>query len=285
MRNNNESIELLLLNESAFDLIVYHCGMEKCKESHAYGPAVRDHFLIHFILDGHGTFYVDGKAYKLNKNQGFLICPDVITYYEADSEEPWTYAWVGFKGMRAESYMKLAHLDRDNPIFVYEQGNKIEKCFEDMINSADLKYGRELKLQGLLSIFLSELIEQEQKETIINYNYTDIYVKKALKYIETNFSRYITIAEVAETIGLNKNYFSSLFKDKLGISPQEHLIRFRVNKACELMKNKSLSISDVARSVGYNDPLAFSKIFKKVKGISPKMFRESMNKSIIEDFN
>jgi YesN/AraC family two-component response regulator len=58
------------------------------------------------------------------------------------------------------------------------------------------------------------------------------------------------------------------------MSPQEFLIRYRMDKASEFMLTNSLSISEISRSVGYEDPLAFSKIFKKIKGASPREFRE-----------
>ena len=61
--------------------------MEKCKPSYSYGPAVRDHYLIHFIIKGSGIFYVNGKSYEIKANQGFLICPDVVTYYKADNQD------------------------------------------------------------------------------------------------------------------------------------------------------------------------------------------------------
>lgn len=263
------------VNKEGFDLIVYQCGMEKCKPSYFFGPAVRDHYLIHFILDGKGTFRVKDKVYRLERNQGFLICPDTITYYEADKNEPWVYTWVGFKGIKAKNYLKLANLDEDNPIFQCEGEDLVKNCFEDMRKASVLKNGKELRLQGLLSIFLSELIEKSPDSKIIDSNYKELYIKKTLDFIEINFSRNITVPKMAKNIGLNKNYFSNFFKENVGISPQQYLIQFRMNKACELMKNSTLTISDISRSVGYNDPLGFSKIFKKAMGISPKAYRES----------
>jgi AraC-like DNA-binding protein len=261
-------------NMSGLDLIVYQCGIENCKPLHSFGPAVRDHFLIHYILEGSGTFYVDGISYKLSKNQGFLILPDIITYYEADAENPWIYAWVGFSGIKAENYLNGTNLSKDNPIFEYTQGDFIKECFEDMIKAIKMQYGRDLRLKGLLSLFLSELIECSGKSTTEGTNQKEAYLKKTFQYIESNYSRNISISEIAQNINLNKNYFSNFFKDNIGLSPQEYLINYRINKACELMKNPLLSISDIARSVGYNDALGFSKIFKKLKGQSPKKYRE-----------
>jgi AraC-like DNA-binding protein len=273
MDYNQEIAHFSTDNLTGLDLIVYQCGIENCKPLHSFGPAVRDHFLIHYILEGSGTFYVNGVSYKLSKNQGFLILPDIITYYEADAENPWIYAWVGFRGIKAESYLNAANLTKDKLIFQYTKGDFIKECFEDMINAIKMQYGRDLRLKGLLSLFLSELIECSSKATE-GTNQKEIYLKKTFQYIESNYSRDISISEIAQNINLNKNYFSNFFKENTGKTPQEYLIRYRMDKACELMKNPLLSISDISRSVGYSDPLGFSKIFKSVKGSSPKKYRE-----------
>lgn len=264
------------VKDDGVDIIVYQFGMEKCKKLHSYGPAIRDHYLIHFILEGSGVFYVNGKSYRIKKNQGFLICPSVVTYYEADKEEPWIYTWVGFKGIKAEKHLKLANLDQDNPVFECKEADFVQKCFEDMKKSTELKYGRELRLQGLLIMFLSELIEEAGKNVIISSNYKEIYIKKSLQFVETNYSRKISISEMAKSVGLNKNYFSTFFRENIGVTPQQYIIKYRVNKACELMNNQGLTIGDISRSVGYDDTLGFSKIFKKEKGISPSKYRQQV---------
>jgi AraC-like DNA-binding protein/mannose-6-phosphate isomerase-like protein (cupin superfamily) len=274
MNTITEKTEMQLEGRQGLDLTVYHCGIEKCKPSHSFGPAIRDHFLIHYILEGQGTFYVDGNSHKLSVGQGFLICPNVKTYYEADHDKPWTYTWVGFNGVKAQAYLKEANLDRARPTFIFEDLTLIEGYFEAMRNTVEMKYGGELRLRGLLSIFLSELIERLGNGNVEGCNYKDNYIKKTVEYVEANYAREISISDIANYIGLNRNYFSSVIKSGLGITLQDFIIQFRVNKACELLKNLDLSISDISRSVGYKDPLCFSKVFKKIKGCSPKLYRE-----------
>jgi AraC-like DNA-binding protein len=264
------------VNKEGFDIVVYQYGMEKCKKMHSYGPAIRDHYLIHFVLKGSGVFYVNGKSYKIKENQGFLICPNIVTYYEADNEEPWVYTWVGFKGIKAENYLKLANLDQENPVFECAEVDFVKKCFEDMRKATELRYGRELRLQGLLIMFLSELIEEVGKNVIINSNYKELYIKKSMLFVETNYSSKLSISEMAKSVGLNKNYFSTFFRENMGVTPQQYIIEYRINKACELMSNQGLTIGDISRSVGYDDTLGFSKIFKKEKGMSPKKYRENI---------
>lgn len=276
MSYKDEYINYKSIRDENHDLIIYHYGMEECKPCHSYGPALRDHFLMHYILSGSGTFQVDGKSYSLHKNQGFLICPDIVTYYEASSEDPWLYTWVGFKGIKSETLLKSANLDRNNPIFSFE-GDALKRCFEEMRASNVYKYGYELRLQGILSILLSELIEQASPNILQTYGWKDMYIKKSLQFIEANYSHHISIEALANHIGLNKNYFSTLFRQALGVPPQEYIVKYKINKACELLKNEDLSIGEISRSIGYTDPLGFSKLFKQIKGVSPKLYRNSIS--------
>ena len=77
---------------------VCDAGFEECEPGHAYGPAVRNYYLIHFVKSGKGVFSVGGNDYALEKNSAFLIRPGVVSYYRADSDDPWHYAWLGIRG-------------------------------------------------------------------------------------------------------------------------------------------------------------------------------------------
>jgi AraC-like DNA-binding protein len=262
------------------DLNMYRCGMEDCKPDHSWGPAIRDHYIIHYILEGRGIFQVNGVTFHLEEHDGFLICPDTIVYYRADQENPWSYAWAGFNGLKAEAYLKQAGLSSDKPVFSRYNDKFLIKCFNRMIDTKSLDRGREVRLLGLLYQLLSQLIELApfDKSAGKNEDRKESYVKKAVEFIGMNYSRKITVAEIAQHVGLDRSYFYSIFRSYLNISPQEFLIGFRLDKSCELMKNTSLSIGDISRSVGYQDPLLFSKVFKKNKGLPPRDYRKIMIK-------
>lgn len=260
------------------DLNMYHCGMEDCSHGHFFGPAIRDHFLIHYIVSGKGFFQVADKIYELEAGHGFLICPNVVTYYQADSEDPWSYRWIGFQGLKAESYLKKANLSLNNPIFKYDTDNALTNCFDAMFNTNSLVKSSDIRLLSLLYNFIAILVENSPENTDIGdiIDKKEGYVQKAVEFIEKNYSRKISIQEISKSINLDRSYFGSIFKDYFNKSPQEFLIHFRFNKACDLMKNKSLSIADISRSVGYDDQLLFSKLFKKFKGLSPKKYRNTI---------
>ncbi|HHT47899.1 MAG TPA: AraC family transcriptional regulator [Firmicutes bacterium] len=277
-------LDIFFTNEQfTTDLNLYHCGIEPCKPGHSYGPAVRDHYLFHYILSGKGSFFVNNQHYALQQGQGFLIYPELITYYEADQVDPWHYVWVGFNGLKVETYLEAAGFSRENPILTQRTGINIDRHLLTLVHTAEeynntrYNYGKTLHLQGLLYITISEMIENAgpHRTALANGDLQDVYIRKALEFIKTNYSRPINIKMIAASLGLSRSYLTVLFKNRLQIGPQDYLIQFRMERACDFLRNPLLSIGDVARSVGYSDPLAFSKIFKKVKGLSPSQYRQN----------
>ena len=258
------------------DMNMYSCGIEDCKSGYFWGPAIRDHYIIHYVLGGRGTYTVGGITYNLCENDGFLICPNTIVHYQADVDDPWSYGWVGFNGFKALTYLKQAGLDNSAPVFSYNRDSFLRNKLTEMIGTKQLSRGKEIRLLGLLYEFLSQLVETAEVDLTEESNNREAYVKKALEYILMNYSRKISVSQIARSVGLDRSYLYSLFMEYLNTSPQEYLINFRIEKACDLMRSNSLSIGDIARSVGYDDPLTFSKVFRKLKGVSPSTFKSNL---------
>ena len=90
-------LQLWNIKTSSKDLYLVSCGWEKCGATHSYGPAVRNYYMLHFILKGQGHYYLNNKHYKLNENQCFLTEPGTVTLYKAEPTNPWTYTWICFQ--------------------------------------------------------------------------------------------------------------------------------------------------------------------------------------------
>lgn len=274
--NKNLLSHIYINYRNGVDLNMYQCGIEQCHPSHEAGPSLRDHYLIHYILEGSGTFYMDDIKYTLRKGQGFLIPPNIISYYQADQATPWTYVWVGFHGLKADTYLQRANMTRQNPIFSYK-GDTLKDYIFQMMEVDTFSPYRDLQLQGYLFLFISELIKNSPILPSSKHSPTDMYIQEAITFIENNYSRPIKICDISNNLSIDRSYFSNIFKKALQKSPQKFLLEYRMNKACELMKNPELSISNIALSVGYTDALNFSKMFKKVKGKSPTIYRQSIS--------
>ncbi|MGP4039616.1 AraC family transcriptional regulator [Gracilibacillus sp. D59] len=266
------------LKKNSYDLYLIYCGIEECDPGHFYGPVSRNEYLLHYIIEGKGIFQANGKTYHLGKNDSFLIYPSEVTYYEADKEDPWTYIWIGFDGIKAESCLNNATFSKDNRVNKFECEESLWNYVNGILNASKLTYASELKREGYLFMFLSALIEEKSRKNKSNKNETydypfHIYVEHALEFIAHNYEKNIKVSDIANYIGINRSYLTSIFKRHLKVSPKEYLVKYRLDKACTLLKTTNRLISDIAADVGYDDPLTFSKVFKSYFEVSPKLYR------------
>lgn len=265
-------------NDNFIDLNICQYGYEKCKSSHSFGPAIRQNFLFHFVISGQGKLITENSekenvTYEISKGQGFLICPNQCCHYIADDKIPWEYAWIEFNGLKAQECLTLAGLSIDNPIYQSDDDTykKIKEQINDIINSDKTD---PLQAIGNLYLFLYLIKSTSKNKMKQTYgNLKNFYVKQAIEYIENNYNRNITVEEISNICGLNKSYFGKIFKDIVNITPQEFLIKYKMAKACELLKTTNYSIKEVGVRVGYENQLHFSKVFKHTYQISPREWK------------
>jgi len=101
-------------------------------------------------------------------------------------------------------------------------------------------------------------------------------ILKAREYIDKNFSNEITLEDVAKEVNISPHYFSRLYKEETGENFIEYLTSVRINKAKELIETGGYSIKEICYMTGYGDPNYFSRIFKKVMGVTPSEYKEAM---------
>ncbi|MFZ4397535.1 MAG: helix-turn-helix transcriptional regulator [Kiritimatiellia bacterium] len=102
---------------------------------------------------------------------------------------------------------------------------------------------------------------------------TALYLRSATEFMEKNLSCPIRISDVARHVGIDRTHLSRLFKQHLNTSPEQVLIRLRMKAAAVLLARPDVRVKEVACSVGYNDPLYFSRMFRQVYGLSPEHHR------------
>jgi AraC-like DNA-binding protein/ligand-binding sensor protein len=98
-------------------------------------------------------------------------------------------------------------------------------------------------------------------------------LRKAERYIFENYNRKISLKEIAEASGLSAPYFSTIFKEEMGENLSSYLNRLRVEKACRLLTESTMTLNQIAGSCGFEDQSWFSKIFKSYTGVSPGKYR------------
>ena len=109
-------------DEHFIDLTIIQYGYEKCSPLHAFGPYVRNNYLFHYIISGKGKLRANDEKdnmqeFQLQGGSGFIIEPGYVNTYMADEQDPWTYMWVEFSGLRAKECIESAGISYKHPIF------------------------------------------------------------------------------------------------------------------------------------------------------------------------
>lgn len=269
----------LFLNKDYFDITIYQYGYEQCEPYHTFGPGMRNHYLIHCILSGTGTYRTSYRnqslSYTLHAGQAFLIEPNRLVHYYADSKEPWEYMWIEFDGMKAQEYLHQAGLTTANPIYNASSENGYQKFFEQLGYIVDTPNLLPVEIVGRTYLFFAALIESSKNaKQLPKNNLLDFYIQSTVDYIENYYMNEITIEDMATHVNLNRSYFSKMFKNATKKSPQEFLIQYRMNKACELLRDTKMPIIQIAHLVGYHNQFHFSRAFKNMMSISPLEWRK-----------
>lgn len=255
-------IDSIVANENYRGVNPLFVGCQKCEPSHSFGPAVRKHYLIHFVVSGTGIFRADGKETRLHSGDMFVIYPEEETYYEADATAPWHYIWIGFTA-DGPLPCPLSHVMHAPAAGV---------IFQKMLDCFTYGSGRSAFLTARLWELFALLLDGAGTKEVD-------YVQYALDCIHSEYVEQITVETIASRLGINRSYFSTLFKSKMGVSPKRYLFEHRMRMAAKLLAEEKKPVTVTANSVGYADIFNFSKMFKQHFGISPAEYAKKGGKS------
>lgn len=236
------------------------------KENHI---VIRESYKLYYVTKGKGLVTIDGIGFVVSEGQSFLTMPFSSFCLTPDNINPWEYCWVEFKGLEMAKLLSRTTFSTKHPVVDKMNVPELEKLFditEGNTPSTSYQYRAIGKLFYLLSYYL-EYFPYEQPE---QKNYTIM----ALNFIEKNYRNPdISVKSVAEHIKIDRTYLYRLFKNETGTSVIDYINDCRIATAESMLVDKSVSIKDIAYSVGFTDQMYFSKVFKKAKGVSPTEYR------------
>ncbi len=247
-------------------------GEEKCDPDHYWGAGVRSTYLIHYVVSGKGVFYCGTGKHIVRRGQIFVIFPGTVVKYAADTNNPWHYLWVAFSGDEAKEILAQAGVTLKDPVVTLRRPEAALDILRDMPQERSADMENNLRFLARRYEFFSLLVESGLGEE----RGENVYLTTARRYIKAHYTEDITVDRVASNIGISRKYLFAIFKKYLDISPKDYIIEYRIKKAKDFLLDKKLSMSNVAYSVGYKDPLTFSKMFKLKTGMSPSEYRKTI---------
>ena len=233
----------------------------------------RDYYLA-YNLAGNMTVQLQGQTRRVGPGQAFLYRPGEPQHYGQADEKPISNYWIHFTGYGVLEMLAECNLLTEGVLEVPPEA-PLATCFEDVIDIVTRKpAGYELLASASLMrvcALLSPSDSPADRSGEASYR-----MQESLQQIHRQYAERIRITDLAEQAHLSVSHFSSLFRQATGVSPQQYLLNFRLDKAVELMRHTRLSIRQIAALTGFEDPLYFSRYFRKRHGLAPREYQDAM---------
>lgn len=262
-----------LMYKSTSDLSLYSAGYEECPSGYGYGPKIRSYHLIHFVLYGKGELHINEHIFQLSAGDAFLIPAGKVSYYEASKADPWCYAWISFLGINSQMYLYQLMTSSDDVYIIHGLDTvKYKERIFDIIALPGASTSSYFQANGVLFQIMAMLFDDIGFQES-NWGKNSV-IDEIKYYLDINYAEKIKLQDMAKSFGIHPNYLTRIFHETYGISPKQYIMDLKLKKARRLLTTTELSVSVIASSLGFDDQLAFSKVFKKEYSVSPTEYRK-----------
>ena len=229
---------------------------------------------ILYVAGGAGEAILEGKKCRLAPGDLVVVNPGTLHEERSDAKAPLRLIFLAIRdfavpGLPAGCLSQEKYRVLSCGEYRYKMDIYLRELLQE--TSSQIEFYQEIS-QGLVSALLVLVMR------LIRINPEDEAAlsqecQKIKEYLDQNFTSPITLDSLSETVYISKHYLSHLFKEQTGVSPIKYLTSKRMEKACELLSETELPVSEVSKAVGYENPLYFSQVFKRIYGISPVKYR------------
>lgn len=266
----NNSILPFADNEN--DLVVGSCGHyrfsgEEC--FHTIRLEGREDYQLLYVASGSACFVLDGEKQFLPAGTMVLYRPFQMQDYCYYGEDKPEVFWVHFTGKEVENILQCHKIE----------GPYIESGCSDVYRQMFLQMIHELQTCRVsfaeqLDICLRQIFIQLQRcGNRIAQPHPRREMEEAVQYFQQHHTEQIHIEAYASSRGMSVSWFLRCFKEYTGQSPARYITGVRINNAVNMLENTNCTIAQIGAMVGYENPLYFSRIFRKYKGVSPREYR------------
>ena len=275
--------KVLDFKDKSKPIMVCSCGtyhLFTCQKLPTHRPRGRLDWQLLYIASGKAHFYFNGKEEIVTAGNMVLYRPkEEQRYYYYGTDHTEVY-WVHFTGGNVKNIIRSYGIPDD--VHVIHTGTSLEykRLFTQMIQ--ELKLCKE-DYEELLVCHLTHLfIMLHRLNNVKPKNKTHALIEEmntAVHFFHKNYNKPICIEEYAANHHMSVSWFIRNFKEYTELTPTQYLLSLRISNAQTLLESTNYNVTEIADIVGYDNPLYFSRIFKKQSGMSPSEFRRQLKNS------
>ncbi len=230
-------------------------------------------FGIQFIESGRCTFEDNGVVRIAEAGSLLLHFPNVRQHYSFKQEDQTHLMWAHFSGVSCEM---LDPIKQDITVHIKLSDPKdFKRVFDRMIAANNIRKAHYKTVCGgyitvLMGLIMRSIAEQNEKSSGQGY----ARLIDVINYMNGNFDQPIDLLKYADMCYVSQSRFIHLFKEYTGFSPYNFQLKIRMERALEMLEYTSLSVEEIAETVGYRDCSYFCRVFKKFTGHTPLFYRK-----------
>ncbi len=258
---------------------IHYCNEKRLQEPREFSKIKRSlpHHELIYICSGTGTIKINNRKYSLKKGMLLYICPGEPHSIEIDTKFPshfltvhFSYTNVNFNDGKwkiekeTPRLVRYSTLELNDPYQVEELFQKLVDCWIQKLPSYE--FTAKIMLQQLL------LLTSNSLNTTSRNFATSLKVEKIIQYMHGNVSGKITVPELSALVSMTPAYMSRTFKDATGYTIIEYFNKLKIDKSKELLIEGNRKVKEVAQELGFADEFYFSRMFKRLEGITPSEF-------------
>lgn len=275
---NNTMVDI---KDKSKPLIVTSCGTYRLYTKPilpTWRPRGRLDYQLLYIAAGKAHFHFDDKEQVVTAGHMVLYRPKEPQKYEYYGEDQTEVYWVHFTGGNVKNILRSYGLTDDKRVFYCGSGLDYQTLFRTMINELQMC---KVNYAEMLEMYLRQIFIMLQRYFLNSLKTDNAHVveeiNKATLYFNEHYSEDISIDEYAQNNHVSVSWFIRNFKQCTSFTPMQYILSKRIYNAEILLRDPSYNVTEISRIVGYDNPLYFSRIFKKIKGLSPSEYRKSIN--------
>ncbi len=272
---NNQIPEIV---DDTIPLKITSCGKYKMKSRDVF-QTKRDRgradYQIIYIDSGKAHFFINGKEHIVSAGNMVIYYPNVPQHYRYYNKEKTTVYWVHFTGSHVQRILDHYNIPKETGIIHSGTSPDYQWLFGQMIR--ELQTCRP-KNDEMLTLLLRNILILVNRSLEMKTKFADTTEKEityAMYHFRENFNKEISIDDYASECNISVCWFIRCFKQVTGQTPLQYIISLRISNAQMLLETTSYTIAQIAQEVGYDNPLYFSRLFRKQVGVSPNNYRKS----------
>ena len=266
-------VSLLSQHPLAKDLYPLGLGYYKQALNHTMSRNKHDDYLMIYCLDGEGKLTINNQIHTVKAGDIICLPKGVAHAYKASETTPWTIYWVHFSGDKSEDFIDYLAINSNNYVFPLGIHSRLTSDLESLLECRQYSYNINafVHTASLLRQILTHIAQLQplaKQQAAHNFD-----LERVHSLMQARVHEQLELEALAETVSLSKFHFIKKYKELTGTTPINHFIHLKVERACHLLDVTTKSINEISFAVGYEDAYYFSRIFKKIMGISPSQYR------------